>query len=136
MRSVARVDDFRLDGAEVERERHHIDILIFNASSRQAVVIENKLRAPDQPEQLAKYAKRMKNDGYRKLCLLYLALDGRSPDEDSTDGLEVETVSYREIVPWLERCQERAYDDPALRESIAQYVSLVRRLTGADLKGV
>lgn len=98
-------------------------------------MIENKIRAPDQHRQLARYAKRMENEGYREVCSLYLTLDGRSPDEGSTGGLQVTPVSYREIVPWLERCQERAYNEPALRESVAQYVRLVRKLTGRDLKG-
>ena len=37
---------------------------------------------------------------------------------------------------WLGRCQERAYDGPALRESVAQYIHLIRKLTGTDLTGV
>lgn len=121
-----------LNGAKVEREHHHIDILIHNPYSKKAVIIENKLRASDQHRQLARYAEQM-GDDYSKL-LLYLTLDGRKPDESSADGREVKCVSYEQIVPWLKRCQERAYDDPALRESIAQYVSLVRKLTG-NLKG-
>ena len=47
----------------------------------------------------------------------------------------VKPIFYREIVPWLERCQERAYDEPALRESVDQYILLVRKLTGTDLEG-
>lgn len=133
--NVVDIDDFRLDGAEIERERHGIDILVFNASSGQAVVIENKIQAPDQPRQLARYAESMENDGYREPRLLYLTIDGSDPDEGSADGRAVTPVSYREIIPWLERCQERAYDNPALRESVAQYIHLIRKLTGTDLKG-
>ena len=135
LRDVVGIKDFRIDGAEIERERHNIDILISNASSRQAVVIENKIRASDQHRQLARYAERMKNDGYREVWLLYLTLDGRSPDESSVEDRQFIPVSYREVVSWLERCQERAYDEPALRESVAQYIHLVRELTGTDLTG-
>ena len=135
LQSVVDIDDFRLDGVEVERERHGIDILVFNDFSRQAVVVENKIRAPDQPRQLARYAESMENEGYREPRLLYLTLDGSDPDEGSADGRAVTSVSYRKVIPWLERCQERAYDNPALRESVAQYIHLIRKLTGTDLKG-
>ena len=134
LRSVG-IDNFRLDGADVERERHGIDILICNASSKQAVVIENKIWARDQHRQLARYAERMESDGYRESRLLYLTLDGRDPDEGSAEGRQFTPVSYRNIVDWLARCQERAYDEPALRESVAQYIHLIRKLTGMDLKG-
>ena len=77
----------------------------------------------------------MENEGYREPRLLYLTLDGRDPDERSADGRYVKPLSYREIIPWLERCQERAYGEPALRECFAQYIQLVRKLTGTDLKG-
>ena len=133
--AIAGVDRVRLDGAEVERELHNIDILIRNSSSREAVVIENKIWAHDQPRQMARYAEHMENIGYHPPYLLYLTLDGRDPDEGSAGGRDVTSVSYRDLIPWLERCQERAYGEPALRESIAQYIQLVRKLTGTDLKG-
>ena len=135
LRSFVDIDDFRLDGAEVEREHHGIDILIRNPDSREAVVIENKIWARDQHRQLARYAESVENDGYREPRLLYLTIDGSDPDEGSADGRAVTPVSYREIIPWLERCQERAYDNPALRESVDQYIHLVRKLTGTDLEG-
>ena len=136
LRSVARVDNFKLDGAEVKREHHNIDILILNRHSRQTLVIENKIWAGDQPRQLARYAEQMQQDGYREPHLLYLTLDGHAPDKNSAGGREVLCVSYKDdIVPWLERCQKRAYDEPALRETVAQYVRLVRKLTGTDIGG-
>ena len=135
LRSVIDIDDFRLDGVEIELEHHGIDILIRNPASREAVVIENKIWARDQHRQLARYAEKMEKDGYCVRSLLYLTLDGHSPDEESSDGSQVDLASYREIIPWLERCQERAYDEPALRESVGQYIRLIRKLTGTDLKG-
>ena len=134
--SIAGVDRFRLDGVDVERELHNIDILIRNSHSREAVVVENKIWARDQPRQLARYAEHLENIGYHPPHLLYLTLDGRDPDEGSADGRDVTSVSYRELIPWLKRCQERAYDEPALRESVAQYIRLIRKLTGTDLEGV
>ena len=135
LRTVADIDDFPIDEAKVERERYKIDILVHNVSAKQAVIIENKIGAPDQPMQLERYAKRIVDAGYSKPQILYLTLSGRNASSDSAGGYSAVPISYKDIVPWLERCQQRAYKDPALRESIAQYVHLVRKLTGTDLKG-
>ena len=46
-------------------------------------------------------------------------------------------MSYKDdLHPWLERCQQRAYAEPELRESVAQYRQIVRKLTGTDYTGV
>ena len=49
--------------------------------------------------------------------------------------IRIQLVSYREDLPsWLTGCQRRAFDHPALRESIAQYLGLVRQMTNSDYK--
>ena len=132
---VAGAGDFEADGAFVERERHYIDMLIRDRTRNRAVVIENKIWAGDQPRQLTRYAKQMEREGVQA-DILYLTLDGHEPEKQSAGDSKVKCVSYKyDLLPWLARCQERAYDEPALRESIAQYASLVRKLTGLDAKG-
>lgn len=126
---------FEEKGAKVERERNYIDILITN-DAMQAVVIENKIESGDPPQQLQRYYKELQKMGYRDIHLLYLTPHGDEPSEDSVGDLHYETLSYKgNLLPWLERCQKRAYDEPALRESVAQYRQLVRKLTGTDLTG-
>ena len=120
---------FSLKGARVERERHHIDLLITNAEG-QAIVIENKIWAGDQPKQLQGYFQTVTGLGF-KPTLVYLTLDGHPPTKQSRGEHVVACLSYREdLIPWLRRCQERACDDPALRESVAQYLALIRNLCG------
>lgn len=121
---------FSLDeGATVERERHHIDLLITNTKG-QAIVIENKIWAGDQRRQLDRYFDAVKRRGLEP-TLVYLTLDGRPPSEQSRRKRVVACLSYREdLIPWLRGCQERACDEPALRESVAQYLSLIRTLCG------
>ena len=130
------IPNFEPDRMIVERESDNIDILIHDPYSKpkQAVVIENKIHAGDQPGQLRRYTKQLECRGYPRphVLVLYLTLDGHEASEDSASGIAYTRVSYRELVPWLERCQERACDVPALRESIAQYLHLVRKLTGTD----
>lgn len=130
------VPDISPDTALVERERDNVDILVRDPSSNRAVVIENKIQAIDQPGQLQKYDKKLKHRGYRSR-LIYLTLDGHEPEEHSYGNLDVDCISYRDNLPdWLERCQKRAFDEPELRESIAQYRNLIGKLTGTDSSDV
>ena len=130
---------FEHDSATVERERDDIDILIANNNAKQAVAIENKIYARDQPEQLQRYHDKLEWYGYEDIHMLYLTLDDRAPSEDSVGNLppdKITNISYKShLPPWLERCQERAYDEPALRESVAQYLHLIRKMTGTDQEG-
>ena len=131
------VKDFELCDVKVERERYHIDILITN-DKRQAIIIENKIEAGDQPKQLQRYSEILEEQGYsdRDIHLLYLTLDGHDPSEDSAGDLDYKTISYRDdLSSWLEHCQKRAYDEPELRESVIQYLRLVRKLTRTDPRG-
>ena len=125
------ISDFNHDGASIKREWNNIDILVCDRSSMQAVIIENKIGAVDQPRQLARYAGQMKEYACH---VLYLTPDGREASEDSADDIEYRCISYKnDLVPWLKDCQRRAYDEPPLRESVAQYLRLIEKLTGTDL---
>ena len=125
------IGDFDHDGASIKREWNNIDILVCDRSSRQAVIIENKIRAADQPRQLTRYAGQMKEYACH---ILYLTPDGREASEDSADDIEYRCISYKnDLVPWLKDCQRRAYDEPPLRECVAQYLRLIEKLMGTDL---
>ena len=133
------VQGFELYGVEVKREWKNIDILLTNANKK-ALALENKINAEDRPKQLWRYYNTLKKQNYldRNIHLLYLTLDGRDPTLDSVGDLNSEkitTVSYKELIPWLGCCQKRAYDEPELRESIAQYIQLVQKLTRTDARG-
>ena len=126
------------DNPKVEREEPidggRIDILI--ATDAEAIAIEDKINyAADQPNQLRKYHKHMETqERYKQIRLLYMSLDGHEPDKESVGNLACKSISYGDsrILDWLERCQQRAHDEPDLRESIAQYALFIRRLTGMD----
>ena len=136
---MQRVDikDFEQSNVKVERERYNIDILITNDDKKEAVGIENKIWAGDQPGQLQRYHDELKRQGYGNIRLLYLTLYGHPPSEDSAGGLDcISCISYKhDLPPWLKRCQHRAYDEPGLRESVGQYLQLIRKQTGTDYRG-
>ncbi len=127
--------EFQCKGMKVERERYNIDILI-TSNEKQAIIVENKIDAADQDRQLEGYYRTMKDNGYNDILCVYLTLHDRDT-ETSRGSLcknKVTKVSYGDhvFVKWLENCQKQAYEEPALRESIAQYLHLVRKLTGTD----
>ena len=124
------IQKFDPDRATVDREWSNIDILICDQSSMRAVIIENKIWAADQPRQLQRYAEQMKE--YER-HVLYLTPDGREASKDSAGDIDYRCISYKsDLVPWLRGCQKRAYEEPALRESVAQYLRLIGKLTGTD----
>ena len=136
------VGNFEQHGVEVKREKDNIDILITTKDRQHAVAIENKIGAGDRPRQLCRYYNELKDKGYVNIHLLYLTLNGGDPSKASFCGAHCEarshyeTISYKDTLPsWSERCQQRAYDKPGLRESIAQYRQLVQKLTGTDFEG-
>ncbi|MDE2736877.1 MAG: PD-(D/E)XK nuclease family protein [Gemmatimonadota bacterium] len=141
---VAKIPDFELCSAKVDRECYNIDILITNADKK-AVVIENKTnpidtKPVDQDKQLWRYYKTLKCQDYSDIHLLYLTPDGSDPSPESLGKLKKEKIikiAYKRdlIQTWLERCQKRAYDEPELRNSVSQYLRLVRKLTGTDSRG-
>ncbi len=133
------VKNFELCGAKVERECDGIDILIISADKK-AVVIENKSNPDrgDEDKQLWRYYTTLKGQGYSGIHMLYLTPDGHAPSDDSVGNLDpkcIKLISYKDLISWLRSCQKRAYDEPALQDAVAQYLQLVRELTGTDGRG-
>lgn len=135
--------DFTPEGAAIEIEKHigtisadgltggRIDICIFPKAGR-PVFIENKIYAADQQNQLLRYHNYDPN-----AKLLYLTLDGAEPGDFTTSGAvaagSVQSVSYaRDIVAWLEACRKEAAMQPLVRETITQYINLLKKLTGQN----
>ena len=138
LKHVANIEGFSMQDVAVSRERYNIDILVTNGA-KQALVVENKIWAGDQETQLQRYFDDMKRQGFRddNIFLRYLTPYGHDPSEKSLGNLpkeRVENIAYRDedFQNWLRHCQRRAYDQPALRESIAQYLGVVQKLTGTD----
>lgn len=130
-----------------------IDILIFD-NNKKAIIVENKIYAGDQYEQLKRYddyAKQQFNNGYR---LLYLTLDGHNPSKESIKDLndnqylrlaynnnfnigdeessDSSNLINQDILHWLEECVKIAYNKPLVRETIIQYQSLIKSLTSMN----
>lgn len=95
------------------------------------ILIENKIHAADQENQIRRY--RAHN---RSAHLIYLTLDGRRPAEEaatgSIDGLIC--ISYAShILRWLHACMDACDHAPRVREALAQYILLVQALTNQNI---
>ena len=128
------INNFSRFDLKAEREKYRIDLLITNGR-QQAIIIENKIYAVDQPQQLYRYYKELEKRNYRDIQLIYLTLNGHSPSDSSTNGLNeserelIKEISYEcEILKWLEVCLGNA-DESALQSAITQYIELVNKLT-------
>ena len=103
---------------------------IFITDGQRHISIENKIYAKDQDKQLERYYNY--NKGYNSI--LYLTLLGNEPTKESkgelVSGKDYICISYRKhIINWLELCLKEAADLPILRESIKQYIILIKKLT-------
>jgi len=140
LREVVGVGNFQFEHARVEREANNIDLLISN--NHQAVIVENKIGADDQELQLQRYRDTLIGCGYANanIQIVYLTLVRHEPDPKSLGEIsveEIQLVSYgdKELQDWLIGCQRRSFNEPGLRESIAQYIRLIRRMTNTDYEG-
>ena len=121
---------------EASTEQGRIDILLEKNDA--CIVIENKIYAGDQRDQVEKYYRYAKDKGFseEQIKLIYLTLDGSLPSKGSLGKLPEERVkclSYSaDIINWLEECmklQEVQRISP-IRETVFQYRDLLKRLTG------
>jgi len=116
----------------IEEGQGRIDILIEDDLNK-AIIIENKIYAKDQPEQLkrySRYAETYKN-GYQ---ILYLTLWGDPASEQSGEEVYYLPISYKEnIINWLDKCVAIASRFPMVRETIIQYINHLKQLTNQDM---
>ncbi|WP_417558818.1 PD-(D/E)XK nuclease family protein [Mesoflavibacter zeaxanthinifaciens] len=127
--------DFRMENIEVFCEKNNIDLLIQNNS--QAIIIENKINAGDQPEQLSRYYNIVHSSKIKDIHIVYLSLDGKEPCQQSIENLpddikdnRLYNKSYKKFInPWLSLCVKECATQPEIRETIVQYKQLLNHLT-------
>ena len=123
---------FSLTNVKIIREYStpfgRIDILIKN--DNQCIIIENKIYADDQFEQLKRYDSFARKEFGNKYQLLYLTLWGDEASEHSGKGVNYKQISYRQtVINWLEKCVEISARNPIIRETLIQYINHIKSLT-------
>jgi hypothetical protein len=130
------IQDFNYEKSQIRiehsTEEGRIDILIEDNHNK-AIIIENKIYANDQPEQLIRYNRyaQIYKSGYQ---ILYLTLWGDYASNQSGEGVTYLPISYKEnIINWLEKCVAIASRYPIVRETIIQYINHLKQLTNQDM---
>lgn len=113
---------------DVDKEGGRVDIYIRNQDF--SLCIENKIYADDQHTQIERYC----NHNLGKNTVVYLTLNGSEPTEKSCGKLKAGEdfilISYRKhIVEWLNLCLKEVPNLTSVRESINQYILLIKKLT-------
>lgn len=120
---------------EYDTSNGRIDILITN-DKNQAIIIENKIYAPDQPKQLIRYDKFAKKTFHKgNYAILYLTLWGDEASKESAEGVTYQCISYRTtILKWLDKCMQLSVQRPLIRETLIQYSNLIKELTNQTME--
>nr|WP_288977722.1 PD-(D/E)XK nuclease family protein [uncultured Allomuricauda sp.] len=133
-------DTINLDKANVTLEKYigrrndtnllggRVDIYITDQVN--SICIENKIYAADQNVQLQRYCNHNKVNN----TVYYLTLNGSDASSESKGKMVLDKdyycLSYKtDIIDWLETCLKESAEDPILRESIRQYIILLKKLT-------
>lgn len=128
--------DFDTTNATVHTEyvtnNGRIDILIKD-HKKNAIIIENKIYACDQHEQLKRYDSFAKKH-FEHYQIYYLTLFGSEASEQSAGDIIYHTISYAEtIIQWLDKCIALAVRLPLVRETLIQYSNHIKQLTNQDM---
>ncbi|WP_316819463.1 PD-(D/E)XK nuclease family protein [Pedobacter gandavensis] len=134
------INEFSLKNVQIQKEHRNIDLLITNET--QAIIIENKLWAVDQPAQLQRYYDHISSKGFKDIRIYYLSIDGKDAEAHSIGNLKdlpnfkeiLQNLSYVfDINKWLEACIKESYDKAPLRETLIQYRLLIQEISGKTM---
>ena len=113
-------------------DKGRIDILIKDAN-KNALIIENKIYAADQYEQLKRYDQFAKKE-FKAYQIYYLTLWGSEASLQSGEGVNYLTISYADtIIRWLDKCIALSARLPLVRETLIQYSNHLKILTNQDM---
>lgn len=121
-------------GEVTETTGGRIDIILEDRGH--AVIIENKIYAGDQPNQLLRYYNYgLKTFGKDNFKLVYLTLYGNKPSSDSLGGEDFEFVklSYAQDVLKLLKKLMKSKPQKPVHRTIKDYITIIKQLTHQDM---
>lgn len=129
--------NLKLNKPIITCEKYRIDILI-QQEKEFAIIIENKVKdAHDQPEQIDRYIKKVKDLGFKKknIYVIYLTKKGGEPPISSFSyenrkvfKTRYKAINYKNhILPWIQKIhQEKTISrdlEPIIYSGIEQYIN-------------
>ena len=121
-------------GEVIEATGGRIDIILEDRGH--AVIIENKIYAGDQPNQLLRYYNYgVKTFGENNFKLVYLTLYGSDPSSESLGGEDFEFIklSYAQDVLKLLKKLMKSKPQKPVHSTIEDYITIIKQLTGQDM---
>ncbi|MDM1409092.1 PD-(D/E)XK nuclease family protein [Myroides sp. DF42-4-2] len=109
-------------GKVTDTQGGRIDIFIKDKNNR-IILIENKVNAGPTGNQLERY-----RASFPSSFLVYLTLFEENTKEYDAFVNEYMTYHY-DLLNWLDACRKECIDLPILREALAQYMKLIKKLT-------
>lgn len=121
------------------------DILIEDEKNKTVCIVENKIFAEEQPEQLSRYSTWLENErgGDWATHLVFLTLDGRKSEtiEGKQDYIRLAYYlnpekqvepEVKNLSDWLEDCSNSVKEIPRLCYTLVQYTDHVKNLATGD----
>ena len=108
------------------KDKHHLDIsgrldISVEIQAKYCLVIENKLRASDQPNQVKNYLDLLKEEYEKRFLLIYLSPTGAGPSEKSIKKKELaEWKGHFAIMPYWHSRDESEQEDEFNQEGTGQ----------------
>ncbi len=154
--TIVNIEDFNTKNAIVKTEKSGNDIEegridIYITDGNKHIVIENKINAEDQKEQLKRYVNIIKSENeeieYENIIVIYLSKNRQKPEnlekyyllennilkdkKTKTPEAIYKPIHYKnEILKWLDECLKEVYNISNLREAIITYKQVVEKIIG------
>ena len=119
----------KIKNTEETNEGGRIDIFLRDENNK-VLIIENKIYAGEQNKQLERY-NQFGSEKATDFLIIYLTLNGDKPTSiNNENSSKLLCISYKEhIINWLDLCKKEVVNLPIIRESISQYINLLKKLT-------
>ena len=134
------VDRWKLVETVVERERHHIDILLVNLADGFVCAIENKVKSGEHSDQLTRYRESVAQYyGDLRPMHVLLTVEGKTATKGADDSHYV-PLSYSVIVELIERAIDSRGGSvsSSVLSALHQYIETLRRhvLVDSEIQGL
>lgn len=104
----------------------NLDIVGWSSHESVRFVIENKIGAGDQPDQLPRYWSWMQSSPYNVQHLFYLTPNGRKCDTAEEKKIPYTRLSYHEDIRLIIEQAITEVDPPHVKETLKQYLDIVK----------
>lgn len=132
--------EFSIDSVQIIPEEYvgsqlgsktYLDIVIKDKKRGKVILIENKIWAKNQPNQLERYNEAYKND---ECLILYLTPFGNEYDVKEYKNYKI--ISYKnEITNWIKKCIDIAKkaNNPFMENSLKIYLNIINKITNQSI---